>query len=830
MSTRTALPPSTGMKSKARRVFGDAVVDDAESSLCYSPSPHKNSKFVTTGGRTSLSNEVSKTVGSIQRGNRENSGSDVARSVASSSVSCRVEKVATEPLEKENSSAPNEAVGRKSDDAFLPNSNTHRENIKERLRALRSPARRSPLRRDLVKKTQDAINKASISVNQSLSAARMAKDILHQQKYKKTAKVRRDWKENTAEAKYFNEMAEANRRELLNLQRQLSSKYSQERARHFLLHRQATLQRLEEESNFNSQVFRDLQRKLKEEKDEKRRMSVVARSKLRANHRNGALKLKLDQMREERIIFEERHEASVAIREMAKSSAQARRNSFVFCNGDARRIRQLHATMEEERLRKEHESYELKWQGEKDAKEYQDQLARDRRESLAFRNKHAHNLRMKENQERSEALHAEHLSYDLKWDGEKDAEAYHRQLAEDRRQSLEKRHRVGFQHRQQSARDRSNAIAEEHESFKLKWEGDKDAEKYKKQLEEERRQSFEFRHKDGKRQRDLEEQRRSEQMQKEHDSYELKWAGDKDAEKYKIKLAEERRLSFVGRSLEGQRQRLEAEDVRAVALANEHDSYELERAADKDVDAYKRQVERQRRESLELGNRERFQHAKVMEELAQLAREKEAESYELKWAGKNDARQYHTKLEEERRMSLQQRGKQMLHCREVERQQREQTMSQACKDEELMAAGHKDMEEYRKQCAERDRKSLEYRRKEARMQRIQAEGLHAKQAVIDDKNFGLDSLARKDVEDYVKQCKQRKRLSLAFRAKEKRHHVQWRKAQEEKERNERSQRVHDNLMDQRQAELVKQQEKARTTLNSIQHGNYSINPFAGLLK
>ena len=71
-----------------------------------------------------------------------------------------------------------------------------------------------------------------------------------------------------------------------------------------------------------------------------------------------------------------------------------------------------------------------------------------------------------------------------------------------------------------------------------------------KTLAEERRDSFAFRNKEGHRQREDEAIRLAREQQMEHESYELKWAGEKDAEAYKKKLEQERRDSFKFRNEE----------------------------------------------------------------------------------------------------------------------------------------------------------------------------------------------------------------------------------------------------------------------------------------
>ena len=689
---------------------------------------------------------------------------------------------------------------------------------------------RSPFRRDLVKKTQDAINVASASVNQSLNAARQAKAESYRKKSKETAKIRQEWREDTLEAKSFYQEAEKNRRQMLSLQRQLSSKYSQGKARHEQVQRQVVLQSVDQESQFKSAVYRDHHQSLKEEEDERRRHSIAARSKIRANNRVGQDKMELERIEEEQAIFEERHQASVAHQTANRTAAMQRRKSFVFRNGDAHRIRETHARLESNRLQQEHESFELKWAGEKDAEAYQQQLARERRESLAGRNQAGRKQREEQEQQESAAQLSEHESYELNWAGERDADAYREKMAEERRKSFAFRNQEGSSQRAIVSQQRSEAQQAEHESYEFKWAGEKDAEVYERKLEQQRRESFANRNKDARRQREVEGQLHSEALHLEHESYELKWAGEKDAEAYQRKIERERRKSFAARNLDGRNQRERAAQMESKAMAEEHAGYELKWAGEKDAEAYQRQLEKERRESLARRNQERARHAQVMEELRTISREQETESLVLKWAGEEDAKKYLSKLEEERRKSFQLRGKESRHHREVEEELHGQELNQAHADEELRVADQKDVEGYQMECAERDRTSFEYRRKEARIQRIEEKEQHVQDQQADANNFQLDNLAHSDVEDYLKDCKDRRRMSLAFRAKEKRHHARWENKQAQKKIAERSRDVRGRLMDRRYVELAQQQERALIAIDAIRHAGCSFNPFSGVLE
>lgn len=859
------VPPSTGVKKKARRVFGDAVAeDDQQSSLSYSPSPRKADTVFS--GSAEVSALVQRgLVHTMERNEEINSDKNDVLSLVS--------------LEKENSFACN--IEKKNVDcnhikhAKLSQTENQQQQITLRERflhlSMQQQQQRSPiLHRDLVQKTQDAITKASRSV----AAA---------QKEHPTFQ----WRQQAAQAKTLAQYSNKNRLQLLQLQRQLSSQYSRDRAARKQEEKQQSMQQLEEESEFKSQVWRDQQLTLRQLEVEQRRRSLATRAQVRDSHRRGKEWLLKHKREEEQIILVERYESSLAQRHFAEQQTQRRRRSFAFRKGDAQRIRHLHAQMVSDNRRALHEDYKLKWESEKDAEEYKRKVAQNRRESMAQRNREAKRLCDLEQQQKSERLLAEHEDFELKWKSQKDVEVYQRRMQQDRRHSLVKRNRQAYQQRQLSQEEHFRTLAQQHESNQLRWDSDKDMRDYHHQLATQRRESLVRRGEEAQHHRELEQKHQSKRMQNENASYELKWASEQDAKDYQNELEENRRLSLVGRKLDAQRRRLEMEQEKALVQDAEHASYEVKWAADRDAEDYQRKLEQQRRqslahrnqeakrlrdleqrlvaekiqrehesyevkwageadtvnyqlqmnrarrESLARRNTERAQHAIVMKELRALAHEHETESYVLKWAGDSDANEYHVHLKEEHRKSLQQRGKVSAHHRKIQSDQRQHEIDQLHKNEVVRAIDQKDVNAYRNECSERDRRSLEYRRKETHVQRIQDDERRLQQREIDEKNFDLELQANRDVQAYIGECKQRRRMSLALRAKEQRQHVQWKEKQRIQEQYQRSQQIHDNLMDQHHSELARQQERAKLALDALRHAGCSFgftNPFADLLK
>ena len=117
------------------------------------------------------------------------------------------------------------------------------------------------------------------------------------------------------------------------------------------------------------------------------------------------------------------------------------------------------------------------------------------------------------------------------------------------------------------------------------------------------------------------------------------------------------------------------------------------------------------------------------------------------------------------------------------------------------------------------------------MQRLEAETKRREELDEEHKLFELESLARKDVEEYIKDCKIRRRKSLASRAKEKMRHAEWEQKRDEAELVARMQNMRYRTMDLHHLELAKQKERANMALDALRAAGCTIkgNPFAGLL-
>ena len=67
------------------------------------------------------------------------------------------------------------------------------------------------------------------------------------------------------------------------------------------------------------------------------------------------------------------------------------------------------------------------------------------------------------------------------------------------------------------------------------------ADEYSNNIAEDQRDSLSFRNAEGKCQRDFQAEVNADECHRVHESYELKWAGERDADEYRKRVAKERR-------------------------------------------------------------------------------------------------------------------------------------------------------------------------------------------------------------------------------------------------------------------------------------------------
>lgn len=377
-------------------------------------------------------------------------------------------------------------------------------------------AAKSPLRRNLVEKTMEAVSNASSSViktlntplskNQSLNSTRQAKKAALRERKQQTKKVRFQWREEKIEAKNFYSKVEEDRRQILALQRQLASAHFQEKANKDASARLQRIAEIDKDSQFNSEVFRDHQKKLKEERDKNRKKSIDARSKLRQNWKEGDERLEARRREEDAAIFEVRHDLHRARLEAAKTNKEKHRQSMEGRFKEAIRIRDTLEQQQNDEQMLVQKSFELKRAAGRDVDEYKKQQAAERRESFKGRGLDARRRHKEVEKLNSQSMKAEHEGYELKWAGENDAKAYEEKMKEERRKSLAARNKESARHAKVMEELRNVAMEQEAESFMLKFAGENDAKDYLKKVAEERRKSLHGRGEESMRRRKWEQE------------------------------------------------------------------------------------------------------------------------------------------------------------------------------------------------------------------------------------------------------------------------------------------------------------------------------------
>jgi hypothetical protein len=488
---------------------------------------------------------------------------------------------------------------------------------KEELNRLRAANAQSPLRRDLVKRTQAAISTATTSVNQSLNvksvnkslnATKKAKNTALEEKAKQTKKVRFQWQEDFAEAKSFNTTKEENRRQILQIQKKLASQHFKNKAHKDELKKQKRIALAEENIQFNSKVFRDHQQKLKDERDTKRKQSMDSRAKLRENKREGEERLQIMRGEEEQAIFEVRYDQHKAQVEAKKESADQRRKSFLFRGGDAKRIRNLRSEWKEEDIKSEHESTELNRAAERDTDNYKKKMNEERRQSLAGRGQELRRQREDQTEQLAKQMNEDQQSYELKFAGERDANTYREKMNKERRTSLAGRNKESVRHGE-VVKELQNIFQErEAESYVLKWAGDNDAKAYLAKVAEERRKSLHMRGHEHRRQRQHDDEQNQQDIMKALADGALQSECQKDVESYKKQCDERDRKSLQFRGKEKTVQRMEDDARRLEQNDGEHKGFELDSLARTDVEEYIKDCQKRRRKSLACRAKEKRRH------------------------------------------------------------------------------------------------------------------------------------------------------------------------------------------------------------------------------
>ena len=511
-----SIAPKVETKKVASRVFGRNVFNEMDTSLCYTPSPG-NSR-----NRTNLSQSKTKTNSSIFK---LEDGASTSHSTPEPTILFKQDN-SIDQISGVNTTSEKRVSFAKDEKENVNRANTQSLNSirSAELNRLRANNKKSPIRRSLMKMTELAIDDVSTSlkssalknkkkdtesVYQSVNAGRTARSKALSKKTKVVKSVSFQWDQENSKAKSLQKKVEENRRQIRIIQRKLASAHFKDKAEQDDAKKFERLAGLEKEYMFKSKVFQDHQQSLKAERDKKRKMSIDARAKIRRNKREGEEVLRAKKSNEEQTAFEVRTDLHRSRMEGNRSNSQKRRLSFQFRAGDARRIRDMRSGWKDDSLKEQHAGFELKRGAAKDVNNYKKQMKKDAQDDFKKRNRHAHESRKREKDQEYEAMLAEHKSYELKWEAERDAEAYRKRMKEERRKSLASRNKESARHAKAMEELRNIAKENEAQSFMLKFDAENDAKAYISKLAEERRKSLKLRGVEARKRRQYEDEQHS---------------------------------------------------------------------------------------------------------------------------------------------------------------------------------------------------------------------------------------------------------------------------------------------------------------------------------
>ena len=564
--------------ARAAKVFGELItVGENENSLCYSPSPFPRKQrlsnitnvcqespgrvlpfgtiqFPTTVKKAAEEQRIAK---DCEEG-KENEKPDQKNGKRNKGAISLVEKSAKNRKKVEKSVTSNKARGKN-------------VKFKNTLPKRSEPLQFSSTREKRASLAEEAIRQATESVNQSLNASRAAKTDHNRHVAAEVARLRDEWKVEKEEAARFYAEMQKTKRERLDVANKICSQYARNKVDNDQAKWQERLTELDKEIKFKSEVYVEHKRKLKENEDKRRRISIAVKAEHRNIRRTNIEKMRLESIQEKHAFYEHKWAGERDAEEYRKKCEQERRESLAFRNAEGRRQRAEEEERQVEKRNTEHERLEHKWAGERDAEEYKIQCAQRRRESYAFRNAEGRCQRLLEQERQEEEKLKEHLLFEHKWAGERDAEEYKKQCAQERRESYAFRNAEGRRQRLEKEERQAQDKNAEHERLEHKWAGERDAEEYKIQCEQERRESLASRGRECVRHRAVMEELKALAKEREHESFLLKWAAQDDVKEYFAKVAEERRKSLVFRNAEGRRHRELEEQWRCDELQKAHE-------------------------------------------------------------------------------------------------------------------------------------------------------------------------------------------------------------------------------------------------------------------
>ena len=566
------------------------------------------------------------------------------------------------------------------------------------------------------------------------------------------------------------------------------------------------------EGEFRRSRERNGKNAVKEAEARRKRMSMLTRRDVRENNQEGEMKLKQMQKVEKQRLHDEAAAASSATRDYKKKEAEKKRLSMAGRVAAWSEVKQVEEEINNKEKALEHESFELKAAGMRDADKYKKQCAEDRRKSMAGRGEQGRYEQMVKENLRAEELRRQYMDGDMDQGANLDVIQHKRDLAAEERADYEQRNADGFNAKQASEEIRNQQLQQQFASGELSRGAHQDVIQHKRNLLAEERADYEQRNADGFNAKQASEEIRNQQLQQQFASGELSRGAHQDVIQHKRNLLAEERADYEQRNADSSNSAHAAEEIRNQQLLQQYEDGDLSRAAASDVANYKKQCAVARRQSFESRNANHSQQRRIMAEIISLQSEKEHESMILKWAGQKDADTYLKEEKEKERQDFEQRNAHNLHGRNVEEELRQQDLTARRQSSDFKRGAQADVNDYKQQCAAEE--SADYA---ARV----AHGRHEREVEEDSRKHMLEAQRMDeelasgnatDVNTYKQKLADRDRNSFCFRNTEAR--IQRLKEETEDVLKKEREQVSD--------ERVVGSALLRSSINGARHSNFPL--------
>lgn len=432
----------------------------------------------------------------------------------------------------------------------------------------------------------------------SREAAKIAKDAVTVERMQKVAQLKEKWaKEREQKTQFYQE-----KRNLALQRLQEDSQLAEEHRRKNLQkkrefeERERTLKKeqLAASLEARSQLAKDLEAEAKA----RRRISIFLNSQMRKKAQEKEALLNTMKKEEEESLLSSRRLDALQLRDAKREEEQRKRESL--CNRTLMAQEQKRIAEELEQKKREEEAAlletrKLNWEDDIGKKQKEEQ---ERRQSIAgrieeWRKQKNVEMEMQREQEHHELdlIHTRHADW-------KDVQSYKDELERRKRESLAFRLDKWREDRNLDQKSKEQEDLAREMEAELTREANEDVENYRKTQKEARRQSLAYRLDKARKDRDFEEGQKALSQMVQEEENRLNALDREDVKNYRQKILDARRQSLEYRNQTEFQERMRQEGEKQAQLVAEQADHELREKAWQDVRAYREQQRAEQRKSL----------------------------------------------------------------------------------------------------------------------------------------------------------------------------------------------------------------------------------------